>query len=637
MKKIFWHGMVFVFLTNYAYPQHTMTPDLLWKLGRINPIGISNDQKSVVYSVTNYEVEANTKSTKNFLVNIETGETKEIQDFASIIKDKALSPNKSFKILAKDVKVEKISGSDFYQNLPNSNVRIYEQLNYRHWDTWEDGQYSHLWVETLQNGTVTGAKDIMEGEKYDCPQKPFGSDEDYTWSPDGKYIVYVSKKKHGTDYALSTNTDLYQYNVETGETKNITESNHGYDVHPSFSSSGVLAYLSMKNDGYESDKNDLMVLHGDHSKNITAQWDGTVENYIWNNTGTKIFFTAPIDGTVQLFEVEVDADRETTPVINQITKGDFDIQQLVGVSGDWLIATKTDMNHAAELYKINTKNGELKPLSHINEKIYKTLHLPRFERKYIQTTDGKKMLVWIVFPPDFDPAKKYPSILYCQGGPQSQVSQFYSFRWNFQLMASQGYIVIAPCRRGMPGFGVEWNTQISKDYGGQAMKDYLVAADEMVTQPYIDDKKMACVGASFGGYSVFYLAGIHNNRFKSFIAHCGIFNLKSMYGSTEELFFVNWDFGGPYWDKNNTLAQKTYQQFDPIQNVHKWNTPILIFHGEKDYRVPYSQGMEAFQAAQLKKIKSKFIVFPNENHWVLDPQNSLIWHHEFFKWLQETL
>ena len=477
----------------------------------------------------------------------------------------------------------------------------------------------------------------MKGENFDAPTKPFGGDEDYIWSPDSKNILYVTKKKSGTGYAVSTNTDIYQYNLSSKKTTNITEGNLGYDLNPAFSPNGTLAWLQMMRDGYEADKNDIIVLSKGKKINLTASWDGTVDSFLWSKDGKKIYFIAPIDGTKQLFEVNYSEGAKVKSKVVQITKGDFDVAEIVSVSKDKIIVTRTDMNHAAELYIYEFKLKSWKQLSTINKNIYYTITLPKVEKRYVTTTDNKKMLVWVILPPNFDPNKKYPTLLYCQGGPQSPLTQSYSFRWNFSLMASQGYVIVAPNRRGMAGHGVEWNEQISKDWGGQVMDDYLSAIDDMAKEKYVDKSRIGCVGASYGGYSVFYLAGIHNNKFKTFIAHDGVFNLQSMYGTTEEVFFTNWDNGGPYWEKDNAAAQKTYTKFNPINMVEKWNTPILIVQGGKDFRVPIGQGQEAFQAAQLRGIKSRFLYFPDENHWVLKPQNAIVWQREFYRWLKETL
>ena len=477
----------------------------------------------------------------------------------------------------------------------------------------------------------------MPNEPYYSPQKPFGGDEDYIWSPDSKSIIYVSKKKFGTDYALSTNTDLYEYNIETKTTTNLTESNKGYDMNPVFSPTGNLTWLQMKREGYEADKNDIIVRFKGMDINLTANWDGSVDNILWSNDGKKVYFTAAVDGTKQLFEVNFPGLTRIAVTVRQVTSGDFDVNDLIGFSGDNIIVMRNDMNHAPEIYSYNLKKKTWFQITKTNDEAYAKLALPKYERRYVTTTDGKKMLVWVILPPNFDKNKKYPALLYCQGGPQSPLTQSYSFRWNFSLMASQGYVVVAPNRRGMYGHGQEWNEQISKDWGGQVMDDYLSAIDDVSKESYVDKSRLGAVGASYGGYSVYYLAGIHNNRFKTFISHCGVFNMESMYGTTEEMFFTDWENGGAYWEKDNAIAQKTYAKFNPIKLVDKWNTPILVIHGGKDYRVPIGQGQEAFQAAQLRGIKSRFLYLPEENHWVLKPQNALVWQREFYKWLNETL
>ena len=619
-------------LFSNLYAQEVMTPALLWELGRISPIGITKDGTSLVYSVKKYDVSKNEGETKEYLISLEGGEVKEISDGSSMVIDKHISPDGTQTLSTTSVKVQKVYGKDYYPQLDQSEAMIYDDLMYRHWDTWEDGVYNHL---MLKKGA--DELDLMAGEPYDCPTQPFGDDSDYTWSPDGKMIVYVAKKKAGKDYAVSTNTDLYAYDVASGITTNLTEGMSGYDTHPKYSSQGVLAWLSMKRDGYEADKNDLVVRSGDIQLNLTKHWDGTVNSYLWKEDGSGIYFNAPIDGTTQLFEVDYPGKSKKMPTVKQITQGDHDINGLVGISGKKMIVTRTDMNHAAEIFTLDVTNGEMNQLTHVNDDIYQRIGKSKIERRRVKTTDQKDMLVWVIYPPDFNPAKKYPTLLYCQGGPQSALTQFYSFRWNFQVMAAQGYIIVAPNRRGMPGHGVEWNEAISKDYGGQAMRDYLSAIDDVAKEPFVDKERMGAIGASFGGYSIFFLAGHHNNRFKTFISHDGIFNMESMYGTTEELFFVNWDNGGAYWEKDNPSAMKTYTDFNPKNFVNNWNTPILIVQGGKDYRVPDGQAFEAFQAAQLKGLKSRLLYFPNENHWVLKAQNGLVWQREFFRWLEETL
>lgn len=612
-----------------AAQSQVMTPELLWQLKRVSPIGLSDDGQSVLFNVSQYSIEANARSTKTYKIPISGGDAIEISDYDDIYTNPALSPNGGFELITKEVKIKPILGSEHYPGMEQSNVYIYDNLNYRHWDKWEDGYFSHLFIKDQERGTET---DLNEGEAFDVPQQPFGGAEDYTWNHDGSKVYYVCKKEYGTAYAQSTNTDIYQYDLGTKQTTNLTESNQGYDTHPVVSGDGTLAWLQMDEPGYESDKNDIILLEEGEPINLTRHWDGTVYSFIFAGDGKKIYFTAPVNGTRQLFELPI--PKKGNAKIKQVTDGQFDVNGLVGLSGNTLVVTRTDMNHASEIYTVNLKNGEMSQLTRQNNDTYNKIRLSKVEKRMVTTTDGKEMVTWVIYPPDFDPNKKYPTLLYCQGGPQGALSQFYSFRWNFQLMAAQGYIVVAPNRRGMPGYGVEWNEQISGDWGGQNMQDYLAAIDDVAKEDYVDSERLGCVGASYGGYSAFYLAGIHEGRFKSFIAHDGVFNLRSMYGTTEELFFVNKDFGGAYWEEK---ASKTYDEFNPIDMVAKWDTPILIIQGGRDYRVPIGQGLEAFQAAQLQGIKSKLLYFPDENHWVLSAQNGVIWQREFYKWLDETL
>ena len=633
MKKILILTLTLISLN--AMAQNVMTPELLWKLGRISPLGISKDEKHIVYKVTTPSIEENKSDSKFFILPINGGNPTEVKDTKAILTDKNVSPDGKYMVYNEEVKVDKIHGKDFYPELTKSDVQIYNGLDYRHWDTWNDGRFNHVFYK--ENKDEATGIDILKGENFDSPQKPSGGDEDYIWSPDSKSILYVCKKKAGTQYAISTNTNIYEYNLETGKTINRTEGNEGYDTAPQFSPTGNLTWLQMKRDGYEADKNDLIVSFKGMNINLTASWDGTVDHFKWSADGKKVYFIAPIDGTKQLFEVNFPGLTKIAIQVHQITNGDFDVNDIVGFSGDNIIVTRADMNHATEIFSFHLKKKTWKQLSNVNTETYNSLALSKTERRYVTTTDGKKMLVWVILPPNFDTSKKYPTLLYCQGGPQSALTQFYSFRWNFQLMAANGYVVVAPNRRGMQGHGVEWNEQISKDWGGQVMDDYLSAIDDVAKESYVDKTRLGCVGASYGGYSVFYLAGIHNNRFKTFIAHDGVYNTQSMFGTTEEVFFNNWDFGGAYWEKDNAAAQKTYTTFNPMNAVEKWNTPILIIQGGKDFRVPIGQGQEAFQAAQLRGIKSRFLYFPEENHWVLKPQNAQVWQREFYKWLKETL
>ena len=615
--------------------QEVMTPKMLLELNKVSAKGISKDGENVIYSTSKYNVATDSKVTTVYKIPVEGGTPVAIETYKNLLPNKHISPNGTYEIFTEDVKLKNITGKDFYPEIKNSNVQIYDELNYRHWDTWEDGAYSHVFFKSTSEDSE--AIDLMPNEPFDCPQKPFGGSEDYLWSPDSENILYVTKKLSGTEYAISTNTDIYSYNLASKITTNLTEDNKGYDTNPAFSSKNQLAWLQMKRDGYEADKNDIIILIDGEKVNITENWDETIHSFTWGTKGEKIYFVAPNFGTVQLFEIEVPKSSKKITQPKQLTNGQFDISGIVGKSKNMLVVNRKDMNHATELYTYNLKNGALKQLTHANDDAYNSITLSKVEKRMVKTSDGKDMLTWVIYPPNFDPSKKYPTILYCKGGPQGPLSQSYSFRWNYQLMAANGYIIVAPSRRGMSGFGIAWNEQISKDYGGQNMKDYLAAIDDISKESYVDTDRVGCVGASYGGYSAFYLAGIHEGRFKSFIAHDGMFNLRSMYGTTEELFFVNWDLGGVYWDENNVSAQKAFNEFNPVNYVDKWDTPILIIQGGQDFRIPIGQGLEAFQAAQLKGIKSKLLYFPEENHWVLDGQNSFIWHTEFYKWLKETL
>jgi dipeptidyl aminopeptidase/acylaminoacyl peptidase len=611
-----------------------MTPELLWQLGRVSAQGLTKDEQAIVYKVSTPDIENNNFKSQRFRYEFATGGSVAIDQADNLI-DASFSPDGKRQIVVKKMKEQKVYGKDYYGDVPESNAFIYDALHHRHWDNWRDGTFNHLILVDIAG--TQGSIDIMEGEPYDCPTVPFGGSEDYTWSADGTQVVYVCKKMVGTEYVNSTNTDLYAYDLSSGKTVNLTADNPGYDTHPLFSADGTLAWLSMARDGYESDKNDIKILRDGVTVNLTEKWDGTVNEFIWSNDGKNIYFTAPIAGTEQLFSIALPAKKNAGPEVKQITKGQWNVSGLVAQKDKSIVAGRMDMNHAKELFLIDIKTGAMQQLTHVNDEAYAAIKISPIEARSLETVDGKQMHVWVIYPPGFDPSKKYPTLLYTQGGPQSALTQFYSFRWNFQIMAAQGYIVVAPNRRGMPGHGVEWNEQISKDWGGLNMQDYLTAIDQLAKEPFVDEDRLGCVGASYGGFSTFYLAGVHEGRFKSFVSHCGIVNLQSMYGNTEELFFANWDMGGPYWDKNNAAAQKSYNVFNPIHRVGEWDTPILIIQGGKDFRVPEGQAFEAFTAAQQQGIKSRLLYFPDENHWVLKPQNALVWQREYFRWLDETL
>lgn len=611
-----------------------MTPEKLWEVKRVSPMGLSKDKTHVIYRVTTPSVEANNFSSKVYQVPVKGGDSQLLDAYQGVLSDDNISPDGTKKLFHELVSVDTVLATDRHQELAQANAYVFDDLNYRHWDTWKDGRYKHVFYQDL---TTEKKVDILAGQAFDSPTSPYGGSSDYIWGPKSENIYYVSKKLTGAEYVTSTNTDIYRYNLASKTTTNITEANLGYDKYPAFSPTGTLAWLRMEKPGYESDKNDIMLKVDGKDVNLTSHWDGTVNSFKWSHDGKDIYFIAPTDGTIQLFKVAVNTKSKKKPAITQLTKGQFDVNGIVAALDGHIIVTRNSMNKAREIFRFDLGNEKLTALTHTNDEFFAALDLPTVKKRMVTTKDGEDMLVWVIYPPNFDANKKYPTLLYLQGGPQSALSQFYSFRWNFQVMASQGYIVVAPNRRGMPGHGVKWNEDISEDWGGKAMQDYLDAIDDVSKESYVDKDRIAALGASFGGYSAFYLAGNHDGRFKSFIAHCGIFDTRSMYGTTEELFFVNNDLGGAYWDKDNVAASKAYGEFNPINYVEKWDSPMFVIHGGKDYRVPLGQGIQAFQAAKLRGLKSRFLYFPEENHWVLTPQNGIVWQREFFKWLSETL
>ena len=683
--------VLFCTLTLVNYAQNRMTPELLWDLKRVGNVKVSPDNQQILFSIKEYDLEANKGENNLFLMPIEGGTPKQITNFdggkydaqwrpdgkkigflkegkgglnifeinpdgsgltqISFVKGGVngfkYSPDGSKVLFIKDVKINKYHSAELNKDLPKSNALVYEDLMYRHWSEYEDGNYSHVFFAVIQNGKVQGeGTDIMPNEPYDAPLKPFGGMEEITWSPDSKSIIYTCKKMSGKQYAISTNSDLYLYDLYKRKTINISKGMMGYDNQPSFPKEGqMMAWLSMEEDGFESDKNDIIVFEpqSQRKKNLTKDIDLTVSDFVWDNEGEKIYFRAVIEATYQWFIIDVESGKH-----KQITKGIHNLTS-IAFAGDKLVGGKQSMNHPTDIYSADIKSGELKQLTDVNKSIYDKLEIGKIEKRWVKTTDGKEELVWVIYPPNFDKNKKYPALLYCQGGPQSAVSQFFSYRWNFQLMAANDYIIIAPNRRGLPGFGQEWNDEISGDWGGQPIRDYLSAVDEIKKEPYIDENRIGAVGASYGGYSVYYLAGVHQNRFKCFISHCGLFNLDSWYGTTEELFFANHDVGvppfynAPQKKKGNSnsfaavVKENKYARNSPHTMVYKWNTPMLIFEGEKDYRVPYSQGLEAFQALQLRDIESKLVLFPDENHWVLSPQSGVFWHRQYYDWLEKYL
>jgi len=661
-------------LVQFQAKAQEFTPEKMWSLNRISGTIGSSNEEWMVYQSTKTDYTINKGKTTTFLVELKTGKTSILdidgawnfiwnaenqliflQTSGSEIELKSLNPsNKSVKVLHNfgTTQVEGLALSldgkrfatleplkikqtikDKYPDLPQTSGRLETDLMYRHWNQWSAAEVPHLyWYESTAEGKFTRKADVMESENFPSVTGPFGGIESVCFSKDGQTIFYSTKKMAGKSFAQSTNSEIYAYRTSDKITTILSSAHKGYDTNPAVNFTGkTLAWLSMEKDGFEADKNRIRImdLESRQEKDLTASIDVSVNEFAWHPSKEIIYFTATTKATKQLYSIDV-----KTGKIQQLT-GDRCDYVSFSVMKDRILLERQDMIHPTDIWIFTPKTGLLEQLTHANKEELKGIAEPTVQEKWITTTDGKKMLTWVIYPPNYDPSKKYPALLYCQGGPQSPVSQYFSYRWNFRLMASQGYIVIAPNRRGLPGFGQEWNDAISKDWGGQAMRDYLTATDSCVAQiPAINKDKLGAVGASYGGYSVYYLAGIHENRFKAFISHCGLFNLESWYGTTEELFFANWDIGGPYWLPEN---KELYAKNSPHKLVDKWNTPMLVIHGGKDFRVPESEGMQAFQVLQLKGIPSKFLYFPDEGHWVTKPQNSILWNREFFDWLNTYL
>lgn len=652
-----------------------LTPEILWSFGRLGETAISPNGTMIAYTISYYSVEQNKSNSDLFVmnvdgsnkkqltstsshefnpvwvndsklafistegetaqiwsINVDRNEKQKISSHESDINGFQLSPKGDKILFFSEVKIDKIT-SDIYPDLPKANGMIINDLMYRHWDSWEDGFYSHIFVADFNNGKVSNINDIMPNEPYDCPLKPFGGSEELTWSPDGKQIAYTCKKLTGKEYAFSTNSDIYLYNLDTKEVKNLTEGMMGYDKAPVFSPDGSkMAWLSMERAGFEADKDRLFILDFATGQKtyLTKDFDYSVSNTQWTEDGNSIFLIAGVNATYQIYKMVV-----ATKEINAITKGNHDYHS-VQIAGNILVGDKVSITKPAEIYTIDPTTGNETEISYINKDILDKLTMPTVEQRWVKSSDGKMVHSWVILPPNFDKSKKYPAILYCEGGPQSAVSQFWSYRWNFSIMASNGYVIVAPSRRGTLTFGQSWTDQISKDHGGQEMKDLLASIDDVSKEPWVDKERLGAVGASYGGYTVFWLAGNHNKRFKAFIAHCGVFNSEMEYLTTEEMFFDEWEMGGAPWDDKNAVAQKSFAQ-SPHKFVKNWDTPILIIHGGKDFRIPYTQGMAAFNTAQMLGLPSRFLYFPEENHWVLKPQNGILWQREFKGWLDKWL
>lgn len=661
-----------------------MTPESLWAMGRIGGYSVSPDNKRLVYNVSYFSVPQNKSHTVAYISNTDgSGKTlltktkasesdvvfikkgtkiaflaaddngvsqiwemnpdgtgrKQLSSSKKDIEGFRFSPDESKVIYITEFDLKPIEGKKIYKDLPKTSGYVADDVMFRHWDSWVTTA-PHPNVASFDGNRVGKPTDLLANEPYESPMRPFGGIEQINWSPDGKFIAYTCRKKTGMAYATSTDSDIYLYEVETGKTTNLckgfgdADKNMGYDTNPSFSPNGkYVAWQSMERDGYESDRNRLclMDLKTHKKKYLTESFDSDVNEFIWAKDSKTLYFTGVWHGEISVYSTNLNAQ------VKKVAGGQYDFNS-ISLFGKKLLCKRQSMEQADEIYAIDlTKKGQCTPVTEENKQFYDAMSIGKVEPRWSTTVDGKQMLSWIIYPPHFDKNKKYPAILFCEGGPQSPVSQFWSIRWNMQIMAANGYIVVAPNRRGLPGFGSEWKEEISGDYGGKCMDDYLTAIDDICKEPYVDKDRLGCVGASFGGYSVYYLMSHHNKRFKCFIAHDGFFNMEQQYLETEEAWFTNWDLGGNYWNKDNTIAQRSYSKYSPHLYVDKWDTPILCIHGEKDYRILASQGIAAFNAARYKGIPAELLLFPDENHWVLKPQNGILWQRTFFNWLDRWL
>ncbi len=666
-------------LTAEQKTARVFTTEVMWKMGRMGSLILSPDGSTALYSLTRYNLEQNRSSTTLWVQPFKGGEPVQltswgysdnspqwsvdgkkiyfmssreggsqlwvmdangenmtkISDVQGGIGGFGVSSGEDKVWYAAEVQVEAVETKDIYKDAPQSKALVYDDLMARHWDVWEEGSYSHVFVADLNGGKLSNAVDINEGEPWDVPTAPYYDASEILWNNSGTALAYTARKLTGYEYAISTNTDIYLYTVADKSTKNLTEGMPGYDKYPTFSPDDkMIAWQSMERAGNESDRDRLFVMNaadGSSKMELTTGFDYPASNLVWSADAQKITFIAPMAATYQICEANVAKAGD----IKILTAGDHDYTAFTRV-GDNIAAKRTTLSSDNEWFAVSSTNGEGVQRSFINKTIYDNVDMGNIQKRWVTTTDNKQMLTWVILPPNFDETKSYPTLLYCQGGPQSVVSQRWSYRWNFQLMASQGYIIVAPNRRGLPSFGQEWLDQISGDYSGQNIRDYLSAIDDVSKESWADQDRMGCIGASYGGYSVFYLAGHHQERFKAFISHCGIFDFTSMYGSTEELWFVNRDYGGAYWEKDNAVAQRSYAN-SPHHFVDKWDTPIMIITGLKDFRIPYTQSLEAFTAAKAHGIDSRLVAFEDEAHQVFKPQNNLVWNKEFFGWLDKYL
>lgn len=658
-----------------------LTPEALWAMGRIGSSSVSPDGKQIAYTVSYYSVKENKSHTVIYVMNADGtnnlllthtadseveptwikggskiafltaasgsmqiwemnpdgSERKQLSSYEGGIEGFKFSPDESKVLFISQVKYGQRT-SDIYPDLDKASGKVINDLMYKHWDEWVEN-IPHPFVASFDGNQVGTATDILKGEPYESPMKPFGGIEQLAWSNDSKQIAYTCRKKTGLEYSVSTDSDIYLYNTEAGETRNLckedaTDKNLGYDTNPKFSPDGKsIAWQSMERDGYESDRNRLCVmdLKSGEKTYVTEAFQSGVDDYCWAPDGKTLYFVGVWHATSMVHSTNLKGE------VKQLTDGMYDYTSVAMLNNKQLLTKRHSLSEADELFTVDLKKkNAVTRITKENDQIFSQLQMGKVEARWTKTVDGKDMLSWVVYPANFNPNKKYPTLLFCQGGPQSPVSQFWSYRWNLQLMAANDYIIIAPNRRGLPGFGMEWLEDISTNYGGHCMDDYLSAIDDIAKEPYVDKDRLGCVGASFGGYSVYWLAGHHNKRFKAFIAHDGFFNMEQQYLVTEELWFTNWDLGGAYWEKNNPAVQRSYAN-SPHLFVDKWDTPILCIHGEKDFRILASQGMAAFNAAKLRGVPAQLLIFPDENHWVLKPQNGILWQRTFFAWLDKWL
>lgn len=650
-----------------------MSPEVLWAFGRVGNMCVSPDGKRVAYTVTYYSIPENKSNSEVYVMDAdgankkqltrtaaregalawlpsgkaiaflrdgklwnidpENGAETQISDIEQSIDGFLYAPAEDKVLFVISTKIEKCTGAELYGDLDKANAYVYDDLMYRHWDSWKDGNYNHIYVGDLVSGKVKAVEDIMPGEPYHAPTRPFGGTEEIAWSPDGTTIVYTCKKLTGKEYAFQTNSNLYAYTLADKKTRLLTPDMPGYDKNPQFSPDGKqLLWSSMRRGVFEADKERMMLMDWPTGevRDVSEALDASPSSLQWTADGKTIYLTAPIKEAHQLFAFDV-----ASGTFRQLTEGDQDYQH-VQLAGDKLIVTRTTHVNPAEIFRVDPVDGKAEEISFVNKELMDKLNLPTFEKRFITTTDNKEMVTWVVYPPKFDASKKYPLLLMCTGGPQGVLGPSFSYRWNYMLMASQGYVVVVPARRGTSGSGQEWCDAISKNHGQQDEQDLLTAIDAIGKEPWADAKHIGAMGASYGGYSVFHLAGTHKGRFKAFLAHCGIFNMEFMYSTTEEMFFEEWEQGGAPWDKENKVAQNSFAH-SPHLLVKNWDTPIMVVHGERDFRVPYSQGMAAFNTAQMLGIESRLLIFPTENHWVLSPQNGIVWQREFFQWFDKHL